>query len=242
MTAAPRRLYGRRKGKRLRTGQEALLNELLPRLAVALPAPGRMLEPASLFAPRREAVWLEVGFGGGEHLSAQASAHPEVGFIGCEPFINGVVKLLAEVQRRGFGNVRIHAGDARPLLEALAPASIARIFALFPDPWPKKRHHKRRLIQPETLDLFARVMADLAELRIATDDPDYAAWMLAAVARHGAFAGPAGGDRGFTARPDDWPPTRYEAKALRRGACCRYFLYHRSAVAGEGPAQAAKNP
>ena len=242
MTAAPQRLYGRRKGKKLRPGQAALLKDLLPRLAVALPMPGMALDPLTLFAPPREAVWLEVGFGGGEHLSAQASAHLSIGFIGCEPFLNGVAKLLAEIQRRGLGNVRVHAGDARPLLEALAPASIGRVFALFPDPWPKKRHHKRRLIQPVTVDLMARVMADEAELRLATDDPDYAASMLAAVAGHAAFAGPAGGPRGFAERPDDWPPTRYEAKALQRRASCHYLLFRRRPRAGESPAPAPKNP
>lgn len=240
MTAAPPRLYGRRKGKRLRPGQAVLLKELLPRLAVPVPMPGGMLDPLTLFAPSCEAVWLEIGFGGGEHLYAQAVVHPKIGFIGSEPFVNGVAKLLAEVHRRSLGNVRIHASDARPLLEALAPASIGRIFVLFPDPWPKKRHHKRRLIQPETLDLMARVMADEAELRLATDDADYAAWILATVAGHGAFAGPAGGPRGFAERPDDWPPTRYEAKASRRRAPCNYLLFRRCRHPGRPRAPAPK--
>ncbi len=242
MALEPRRLYGRRTGKKLRPGQAGLLRDLLPRLAIALPVPGGVLDPLALFAPPCQAVWLEIGFGGGEHLSAQASAHPEIGFIGCEPFRNGVAKLLAEIRLRGLGNLRVHAGDARPLLEALAPASIGRVFVLFPDPWPKKRHHKRRLVQPETLDLMARVMADGAELRLATDHPDYAAWMLAALAAHDAFAGPAGGPDGLAERPDDWPPTRYEAKASRRGASCRYLQLRRRPRGAEAPAPGPKKP
>lgn len=242
MSAPPRRLHGRRTGKKLRPGQASLVRDLLPRLSIVLPAPGEKLSPLSLFAPPCNAVWLEIGFGGGEHLSAQASTHPEIGLIGCEPFLNGVAKLLAEIQRRGLGNVRLHVADARPLLEALAPASIARIFALFPDPWPKKRHHKRRLIQPETLDLLARAMSDGAELRLATDHPDYAAWIVAALTAHGAFAGPEGGPDGLAGRPDDWPPTRYEAKASRRGAPCRYLQYRRRPREGDAAPPGPKKP
>ena len=242
MSAEPRRLYGRRTGKKLRPGQASLIQDLLPRLSIVLPAPGELLSPVRLFEPPCRAVWLEIGFGGGEHLSAQASAHPEIGFIGCEPFLNGVASLLAEIQRRGLGNVRLHPADARPLLEALAPASIGRIFALFPDPWPKKRHHKRRLIQPETLDLMARVMTDGAELRLATDHPDYAGSMLAALATHSAFTGPEGDPNDFAGRPEDWPPTRYEAKALRRGVSCLYFVFQRRPRADEAMARGPKKP
>lgn len=228
MTAPPtRRLYGRRKGKRLRPGQERLLRTLLPSLAVALPATGESLDPARLFDPRPQAVWLEIGFGGGEHLAALARPHPELGFIGCEPFVNGVVKLLAEVERGRLDHVRIYPDDARPLLEGLAPASIGCIAALFPDPWPKQRHHKRRLVQDETIELFARALADGAELRLATDDADYASWIIEHMAAHSAFEGPAGGPGGLPTRPADWPPTRYEAKALRRGARPVYLLYRR---------------
>lgn len=242
MSAPPARLYGRRKGKRLRPGQQALLAELLPRLAVLLPGPAEPLDPASLFAPPPAAVWLEIGFGGGEHLAAQAEAHPEIGLIGCEPFINGVAKLLGAIEAEGLRNIRIHPDDARPLLAALRPGSLARVFALFPDPWPKTRHHKRRLIAPETLDLLARAMADNAELRLATDEPDLAAWMREMAGGHPDFEGPAEGPGGLAARPADWPPTRYEAKALARGAACRYFLFRRRprAAATESPG-AAKN-
>lgn len=228
MTAEPRRLYGRRTGKKLRPGQAGLLRDLLPRLAIDLPAPGGVLDPLALFAPPCQAIWLEIGFGGGEHLSDQASAHPEIGFIGCEPFRNGVAKLLAEIKRRGLRNVRIHAGDARPLLEALAPASIARVFVLFPDPWPKKRHHKRRLVSQATLAELARVMRQGGELRIATDVADYAQAIQLAVEQQQGFRWTAAGVGDWRERGIDWPPTRYEQKALLEGRRCSYFRFQRS--------------
>jgi tRNA (guanine-N7-)-methyltransferase len=237
--APPARLYGRRKGKRLRRGQHALLDALLPRLALPALDPARPLAPPALFAPGTAAVWLEIGFGGGEHLLAQARRHPEVGFIGCEPFLNGVVKLLAGIAREGLANIRVLADDGRPLLAALASGSIARAFVLFPDPWPKKRHHKRRLIAPETLDQLARVLIPGGELRLATDDPGLAAWMLDALARHGGFAGPEGGPNGLAERPAEWPPTRYEAKARARGAACVYLAFRRREAS---PAAAARPP
>jgi tRNA (guanine-N7-)-methyltransferase len=225
--APPQRLYGRRKGKPLRAGQEALLEALLPRLAIPLSAAAESLDPATLFTPRREAVWLEIGFGGGEHLAAQARAHRDIGFIGCEPFLNGIVKLLGAVAEEALDNVRLRPDDARPLLAALKEGSIARAFVLFPDPWPKKRHHKRRFVAPGNLDLLARVLRDGAELRLATDDADYAAWMLEVLAGHAAFEGPAGGSGGFAERPADWPATRYEAKALAAGRRPVYLCYRR---------------
>src|SRR5205085_6025200 len=149
-----RRLYGRRRGRPLRPGQQQLFETLLPQLAITLPETGR-LDPRPLFPAGASAVWLEIGFGGGEHLAEQAARHPEIGFIGSEVFENGVAKLLAEIDRRRLGNVRLFANDARPLIEALAPASIGRVFILFPDPWPKQRHHKRRLVAAPTLDCLA---------------------------------------------------------------------------------------
>jgi len=221
------RLYGRRKGKKLRPRQEALLRTSLPRVRIE-PAPrGERLDPRRLFAPATEAVWLEIGFGGGEHLAAQAKAQPALGFIGCEPYLNGIVKLLAEIAREKLANLRIFPDDARPLLETLSPGSLACVIALFPDPWPKTRHRRRRLIQKETLDLLARAMAEGAELRLATDDEDYAAAMREELAAHGGFAGPEGGGEGFHERPTDWPPTRYEEKALKAGRRPTYLVYRR---------------
>jgi len=222
------RLYGRRKGKRLRPGQTRLVDELLPRLAVGLPEAGGTLDPRALFDPACREIWLEIGFGGGEHLAALAARHPDIGFIGCEPFVNGVAKLLAVVAEAGLANVRLHAGDARPLIDRLAPESLSRAMALFPDPWPKARHHKRRIVAPALLDALARAMAAGAELRLATDDADYLDWMLERLAAHPAFAGPEGGPRGLAQRPPDWPATRYEAKARAAGRTCGYLLYRRA--------------
>ncbi len=226
--AAPRRrlVHGRRRGRKLRPGQQALLQTLLPLLRIALPAQGT-LEPRRLFTPPVEEVWLEVGFGGGEHLAQQAEAHPAIGFIGCEVFQNGVVKLLAEAKRRALANVRVFLDDARLLIAALPEASLARAFILFPDPWPKLRHHKRRIISAETLDLLAFALADDAELRLATDDADYLAWMLERATAHPAFAWLAQGPRDWGERPPDWPATRYEQKALARGRKPAFLRFRR---------------
>ena len=169
---SPGRLYGRRQGRPLRVGKRHLIDELLPKIAVRLAAEARpgSLDPTTLFADPPDDVWLEVGFGGGEHLAAQAGAHPTVGFIGAEPFINGVASLLKTIDRDGGANIRILMDDARPLLAALRPASIGRAFILFPDPWPKKRHWKRRIVCRAVLDELARVLRPGAELRLATDE------------------------------------------------------------------------
>jgi len=211
------RTYGRRRGRPLRPHRARLMQDLLPRLAVprhALDAPPGGLDPPSLFATAVTAVWLELGFGGGEHLAAQAQRHPGIGLIGCEPFENGVASLLGRIEAEGIGNVRILPDDARPLLDALADASIARIFVLFPDPWPKKRHLRRRLVSPPMLDVFARLIGDGGCLRLATDDPTYAQAMDQMLAGHAAFA-LRGGGAGW--RPEDAPVSRYEAKARRAG-------------------------
>jgi tRNA (guanine-N7-)-methyltransferase len=219
-------LYGRRRGRALRVGQRERQEKLLPLLSFALPDSGP-LDPASLFAARVREVWLEIGFGGGEHLAAQAERHPDIGFIGCEVFENGIVKLLGEIARRGLGNIRIHADDARPLLAALAPRSISRVFVLFPDPWPKARHHKRRLIAPPALDRLAELMTDRAELRLATDDPSYLAWMLEHTTNHPAFSWTARRPQDWRERPDDWPATRYEEKARKAGRVPAFLRFER---------------
>ena len=211
-----RRLYGRRKGRPLRKGQQHLIDTLLPRLAIALPASGK-LDPRALFPHKPDQVWLEIGFGGGEHLVEQARAHPDVGLIGCEVFLNGIATLLAQVSSHGLANVRVHPEDARDLLDALPDASLDRVFLLFPDPWPKRRHAERRFIQSANLDLLARLMRPGAELRVATDDPIYIGWTLAHLVRHPAFAWTAREPADWRARTADWPGTRYESKALREG-------------------------
>lgn len=226
------KFYGRRKGRPLHRRKSDLVGTLLPRIAVAVPPDDASLRPVDLFDPPPAAVWLEIGFGGGEHLAAQAAAHPAVGFLGCEPFLNGVASLLDQIDARGIANVRIHPDDARPLLDRMAEGSIARAFVLYPDPWPKKRHHERRFIGPANLDRLARVLADAAELRMASDVPDLVAWMAAQVAAHPAFDGPAGDPAAWATPPADWTATRYEQKALAAGRRPAYLTATRRPRAG----------
>ena len=222
----PGRLYGRRRARPLRPGQRQLQQELLPRLTIDLPRAGP-LDPGSLFPMPVGEVWLEIGFGAGEHLAEQAEHHPEIGFIGCEVFEDGIVRLLGEVARRGLGNVRLFTDDARLLLAALPPRSIGRVFILFPDPWPKRRHHKRRLVAPATLDLLGAAMSDGAELRLATDDRDYLAWMLEHTLAHRDFVWLARRAADWRERPEDWPATRYEAKARAAGRTPAFLRFMR---------------
>lgn len=208
-----RTLYGRRRGKKLRPGQEALLETLLPRLLLEVPPEPRKIDLASLFGDARD-VWLEVGFGAGEHLVWQAEHHPGVGLIGCEPYINGVAKCLAHIERTGVGNVRLFTDDARLVMAALPAKSLGRAFVLFPDPWPKARHHKRRFVQRANLDVLAGLLKPGGELRLATDDPSYLPWMVEHACIHPAFEWLAERPADWRQRPPDWPGTRYEQKML----------------------------
>jgi tRNA (guanine-N7-)-methyltransferase len=226
--ARRRTLHGRRRGKKLRLGQQSLLDTLLPRLALELPSEpivtpdGEVAESAAKIDLAQAfggalpvgGVWLEVGFGAGEHLVWQAEHHPAVGLIGCEPYINGVAKCLAHLERAGVSNVRLFADDARFVMAALPPASLSRVFVLFPDPWPKTRHHKRRFVQRANLDTLARLMKPDAELRLATDDPSYLPWMVEQACTHPAFQWLAVSPADWRSRPPDWPATRYEQKML----------------------------
>mgnify|MGYP002785596787 CR=1 FL=1 len=208
-----RTLYGRRRGKKLRAGQEALLETLLPRLLVEVPPEPLKIDLAALFGGERD-VWLEVGFGAGEHLVWQAEHHLAVGLIGCEPYVNGVAKCLAHIERTGVSNVRLFTDDARLVMAALPAQSLGRAFVLFPDPWPKTRHHKRRFVQRSSLDVLALLLKPGAELRLATDDPSYLPWMVEHACRHPAFEWLAEGPADWRGRPADWPATRYEQKML----------------------------
>lgn len=223
--SAARRFYGRRFGRALRTGRRRLLDELLPTLQIE--PGGTPLDPAALFSSPCDACCLEIGFGGGEHLASQAAAHPSAGFIGCEPFINGVARLLSEIDEKGLGNIRIYPDDARDLIDRLPSACLDRVFLMFPDPWPKTRHAARRFISAENLDALARVMRDDAELRVASDEMGYVRWTLRHVRRHPAFEWTARTARDWRERPADWPPTRYEQKALSDGRSCVYMKYRR---------------
>jgi tRNA (guanine-N7-)-methyltransferase len=220
-------LHGRRQGRPLRKNRRALVERLLPELSIdpdALPD-----SPADLFPVRVREVWLEVGFGGGEHLLYQATQNPDIGIIGCEPFLNGVARLLSDMEKSDPRprNIRLLPGDARPLLDQLPDNSIARVFVLFPDPWPKKRHHRRRFVAPEQLDALERVMPAGAELRLATDHMEYLRWMLFYMLGHPAFRWLARGPDDWRHRPDDWPATRYEEKARGKGIAPAFLRFKR---------------
>jgi tRNA (guanine-N7-)-methyltransferase len=230
MTGEPPRkrvLYGRRRGRKLRAGQRGLLETALPSRAILLPQSGA-LDPRGVFAAPPKPTSSHTSRGG-EHLAAQAAAHPDVGLIGCEVFQNGVVKLLSEAERRRFENVRVFTDDARLLLARLPDASLSRVFVLFPDPWPKVRHHKRRFVSTETLTELARVLADGGELRLATDDVDYLRWMLERATVHPSFAWLARGPDDWRRRSSDWPPTRYEEKAIAAGRRPTFLRFRRRA-------------
>ena len=228
MTSDPttlRRLYGRRQGHKLRLGQADLVETLLP--AVSIPATGP-LDAVALFGETRP-LWFEIGFGSGEHLAALAAAHPDVGLIGCEPFLNGVVGALGHIQTGNLTNVRLHMGDALDVLDRLPDASLARAFLLHPDPWPKARHAKRRFVNPGPLDLLATKLMPGGELRIGTDHAVYCRWTLMQMAARRDFAWLAATPADWQVRPDNWPPTRYEAKARRLGHEVWYLRYRRAA-------------
>lgn len=223
-----RRFFGRRKGHRLRPGRERLMQRLLPELALALDAPAPKL--SSLFpVPVRE-VRLEIGFGGGEHLIGEAHEYPLVGFIGCEPFVNGMANALAQIEALSLKNVRLHHGEALALLAWLPAASVSALDLLYPDPWPKRRHWKRRLIQESFIAEIARILRPGACFRFASDSADYVAWTLARMLRSPHFTWQA-------ERADDWRKpwpgyrrTRYEAKALREGRMPCYLVFRRDAI------------
>lgn len=218
-----RRLYGRRTGHKLRAGQAALVEELLPK--VALPETG-LLDARALFGDDRP-LDVEIGFGSGEHLAAQAEAHPQRGFIGCEPFLNGVVGALGHIRDGGLGNVRLHMGDALSVLERLPDASLDRLYLLHPDPWPKARHAKRRMVNNGPLDLIAAKLKPGGEFRLGTDDPTYCRWSMMVMNRRRDFDWLAHTPADFLTRPADWPETRYERKARRQGHEVWYFRYRR---------------
>ena len=219
-----RSLYGRSKGKPLRPHQAQLVSDVLPTLEVDA---ARLAAGAPLFGFAPRELWLEIGFGGGEHLIAQALAHPDVGIIGCEPFLNGIAKALAAIERNGVGNVRLRAGDARPLIEATPDAALSRVFILYPDPWPKRRHNRRRVVSHQTVAELARAARPGATVRFATDIDDYAGWTLARFLDSPHFRWLAEDAEDWRRPWDGWSPTRYEAKARIAGRTPVYLTFVR---------------
>ena len=222
------RLYGRARGHSLRPRQQTLLDVTLPRILFDVALAG---DPLAAFEPRPTRLWLEVGFGGGEHSRALAAANPHVGLIACEVFENGICSLLARLVPEGGeataalpANLLLWPDDARVLLRALPDSSLDRLFLMFPDPWPKARHAKRRFVHPGQLVELARVLKPGAEWRVASDDPTYQGWVAEVMAVQGFFhvAPPA------TIRPEGWPPTRYEAKAAKAGRMPVYWSFTRT--------------
>jgi tRNA (guanine-N7-)-methyltransferase len=218
-----RRLYGRRQGHKLRQGQSALVEELLPEISVPETGP---LNARALFGDDRP-LELEIGFGAGEHLAGQAAAQPDHGFIGCEPFLNGVVGALNHVRDEKLENIRLHMGDALDVVERLPDASLSRVYLLHPDPWRKARHAKRRMVNDGPLDLIATKLKPGGEFRLGTDDPTYCRWAMMVMNRRRDFDWLARGASDFLTRPGDWPETRYERKARRQGHEVWYFTYRR---------------
>jgi len=221
--ATIRRLYGRAKGHKLRQGQAALVEQLLP--AVNVPTEGP-LTAQRLFGDDR-ALHLEIGFGSGEHLAFRADLLPDHGFIGAEPFLNGVVGALAHIRDQRLANIRLHMGDALDVLERLPDASLRFVYLLHPDPWPKARHAKRRMVNHGPLDLIAAKLQPGGEFRLGTDDPVYCRWSMMIMNQRRDFEWLAENASDFLTRPGGWPETRYEAKARRHGHEVWYFRYLR---------------
>jgi tRNA (guanine-N7-)-methyltransferase len=218
--------FGRRKGKALRPGQVGLVAGALPDLRLDLDAPAPS-DLARLFPGSMREIFLEIGYGGGEHLTQRAGENRDVGFIGCEVYINGVARMLGQIGQHRLDNVRLWDEDAKPLLEWLPEASLDRAYLLYPDPWPKRRHRKRRFLSEDMLTKFARVLKPGAELRFATDIDDYAAFALARVARSAEFEWTAQCQDDWLTPWAGWRSTRYEVKALREGRRGAYITFRR---------------
>jgi tRNA (guanine-N7-)-methyltransferase len=223
---APRAFFGRRSGKRLHKGQDQLFRDVLPALTIALPPHGT-LDLAALFPGAKHYV-LEIGYGGGEHLARQALTHPDTGFIGAEVFSGGIAKLVQQIDAEAIGNVRLFTDDALKLLVKLEPSTLDAVYLLYPDPWPKTRHHKRRFVSPTTLGELARVLKPGGIFRFATDILDYADWTLAHIVRETNFRFEAGVPGSWHLPYPGWQPTRYEQKARTEGrATSFYFTFTR---------------
>ena len=225
-TRSSEAFFGRRHGKAIRPAQAAALESGLARYGIdlAMPPPADL---RALFEADVAAVRLEIGFGGGEHLLHEAGAHPQAGFIGVEPFVNGMAKAMAALARAPLGNLRVYDDDATRLLDWLPPASLDGVDLFYPDPWPKKRHWKRRFVGQANLDRFARALKLGAKFRFASDIDTYVNWTLRHCRRHDAFAWQAEDASDWNDPYPGWPGTRYEAKALREGRRPAYLTFLR---------------
>jgi len=221
------RIYGRRVNKPLKAESQKRLDKWLPTIEIN-PLEGEgVYDPKSFFQGAVDQLALEIGFGKGEHLAWQAAHNPKTGFFGCEPFINGVSGLVDQLDADDLKNVRVIINDARLFLDRLPDGCLDRAFILFPDPWPKKRHHKRRVVNQGNINQLARVLKPGSELRIGTDHRDYCHWILAHMLRSDDFDWLGEGPDDWHVRPDDWPGTRYEAKALEQGRTSTYMRFKR---------------
>jgi tRNA (guanine-N7-)-methyltransferase len=221
-----RAFFGRRKGHKLRQHQAELVENLLPYLALDI-TQGAPADARAMFDPPAEELRLEIGFGGGEHLAAEAAAFPATGFIGCEPYVNGMAKILAQIEARNIGNIRLLAGDAAELLAWLPLASLSRIDLIHPDPWPKRRHWKRRFVQDKTIAAMARVLKGGGEFRFVCDIDDYCAWTLSHLSRSSDFTWIAERADDFRRPWDGYTMTRYGRKAAREGRKAAYLRFRR---------------
>lgn len=217
------RSYGRRKARKLRSQSQSAYDEILPLVR---------LKPEDFKEAHQKDVWLEIGFGGGEHMLGQLTQNPNIQMIGCEPFMNGIAKLLARLSQEDYGRVKIWPEDVRHLLEQIAPSYFSRVFILFPDPWPKKRHQIRRLISREFMEKLFPTLKKGALLYIASDDPSYVEQIQEILYSHPAFSlkeGPPSADPStWGSHPDGWPYTSYEQKALRKGHLCAYMVFEKN--------------
>ncbi len=223
------RVYGRRQAAALSPARQRRLDHWLPKIDVTLPCPDTaiLIPPEKYFEDKKQDHWLEVGFGKGEHLAEQAKSHPDIGMIGSEPFLNGVSGLVDLVDQADLTNVRIFRDDARLLMDSLPDCSIGRVFILFPDPWPKTRHHKRRIVSAGNITVLSRILKDGAELRIATDHMEYCRWIMAHMLANPDFDWICDDPADWRCRPVDWPATRYEKKSLAQGRKSSYLRFIR---------------
>ncbi len=216
------RTFGRRQGRPIKDAKQHLMEEFLPTVSIELPENSCLVNP-DIYFNRKASIWFEVGFGGGEHLAHLAEHHPHINFIGCEPFMNGVASLVNHLNERKLTNVQIFQGNAIDLLKSFGLETLERFYLMFADPWPKKRHHKRRFIQPDILNIVIPKIAIGAEFRLATDHESYQTWMLQHLRNRSELA-----EVLCTfEKPSDWPNTRYEAKAIEEGRKPMYMIYKR---------------